>query len=107
MDQMCLLWDSLWYIHADVILLSICMCILHIVFCTVCKYVLSICKLFLSGARSQEFLTKAHVLWSCDNKSDLIFLIPSRLYVRVQWLYIRVQWLYSYSTPQPSISSYS
>ncbi len=34
-------------------------------------YVLSICKLFLSGARSQEFLTKAHVLWSCD-KSDLI-----------------------------------
>ncbi len=35
------------------------------------------------------------------------FLIPSRLYVRVQWLYIRVQWLYSYSTPQPSISSYS
>ncbi len=23
------------------------MCILHIVFCTVCKYVLSICKLFV------------------------------------------------------------
>ncbi len=47
-------------------------------------YVLSICKLFLSGARSQEFLTKAHVLWSCD-KSDFIFIFfSSRLYVRVQ-----------------------
>ncbi len=26
------------------------MCILHIVFCTVCKYVLSICKLFFETA---------------------------------------------------------
>ncbi len=42
-----------------------CMCILHIVFCTVCKYVLSICKLFcfsaLSGARSQEFHSPRHL----------------------------------------------
>ncbi len=42
-----------------------CMCILHIVFCTVCKYVLSICKLFcfsaLSGARSQEFHSSRHL----------------------------------------------
>ncbi len=48
------------------------MCILHIVFCTVCKYVLSICKLFfffflhcLEHARKN--------LWWCDNKSDLIW----------------------------------
>ncbi len=42
-----------------------CMCILHIVFCTVCKYVLSICKLFLFfalfGARSQEFHSPRHL----------------------------------------------
>ncbi len=41
------------------------MCIMHIVFCTVCKYVLSICKLFcffaLSGARSQEFHSPRHL----------------------------------------------
>ncbi len=41
------------------------MCILHIVFCTVCKYVLSICKLFcffaLSGARSLEFHSPRHL----------------------------------------------
>ncbi len=38
---------------------------LHIVFCTVCKCVLSICKLFcfsaLSGARSQEFHSPRHL----------------------------------------------
>ncbi len=46
-------------------ILSICMCIMHIVFCTVCKYVLSICKLFcffaLFGARSQEFHSPRHL----------------------------------------------
>ncbi len=45
--------------------MSMCMCILHIVFCTVCKYVLSICKLFLFfalfGARSQEFHSPRHL----------------------------------------------
>ncbi len=44
------------FLYSTQCVLSICMCILHIVFCTVCKYVLSICKLFvlfsLSGARS-------------------------------------------------------
>ncbi len=38
---------------------------MHIVFCTVCKYVLSICKLFcffaLFGARSQEFHSPRHL----------------------------------------------
>ncbi len=50
------------------------------VFCTLssvqsCKYVLSICKLFLqlSEPLSRILLTKALVLWSCDNKSDLIW----------------------------------
>ncbi len=42
------------------------MCFLHIVFCTVCKYVLSICKLFfyfaLSGARFFLFVT-IKVIW--------------------------------------------
>ncbi len=54
------------------------MCILHIVFCTVCKYVLSICKLLLFfcavwSTLLRISLTKALVLWWCDNKSDLIF----------------------------------
>ncbi len=55
------------------------MCILHIVFCTVCKYVLSICKLLLLffctvwSTLIRISLTKALVLWWCDNKkSDLI-----------------------------------
>ncbi len=54
-------------------------CILHIVFCTVCKYVLSICKLLLLffctvwSTLVRISLTKALVLWWCDNKSDLIF----------------------------------
>ncbi len=42
--------------------LFICMCILHIVFCTVCKYVLSICKLFFCtvwSTLSRISLTKA------------------------------------------------
>ncbi len=94
------------------------MCILHIVFCTVCKYVLSICKLLLFFLHCLSIcklllffctvcpyvnfllffctvcpyvnccccffctvwstlirisLTKALVLWWCDNKSDLIW----------------------------------
>ncbi len=93
------------------------MCILHIVFCTVCKYVLSICKLLLLFCTVCPYvncllffctvcpyvncccffctvcpyvncllffctvwstlirisLTKALVLWWCDNKSDLIW----------------------------------
>ncbi len=50
------------------------MCILHIVFCTVCKYVLSICKLFVLffctvwSTLIRISLTKALVLWWCDNK---------------------------------------
>ncbi len=62
--------------------LSICMCILHIVICTVCKYVLSICKLLcfvfcffctVWSTLIRISLTKALVLWWCDNKSDLIW----------------------------------
>ncbi len=34
-------------LYSTLSVLSACMCILHIVFCTVCKYVLSICKLLL------------------------------------------------------------
>ncbi len=80
------------------------MCILHIVFCTVCKYVLSIRKLLLFFCTVCPYvncllffctvcpyvncllffctvwstlirisLTKALVLWWCDNKSDLIW----------------------------------
>ncbi len=56
------------------------MCILHIVFCTVCKYVLSICKLLLFfffctvwSTLIRISLTKALVLCWCDNKSDLIW----------------------------------
>ncbi len=52
------------------------MCILHIVFCTVCKYVLSICKLLFFctvWSTVRISLTKALVLWWCDNKSDLIW----------------------------------
>ncbi len=53
------------------------MCILHIVFCTVCKYVLSICKLLffciIWSTLVRISLTKALVLWWCDNKSDLIW----------------------------------
>ncbi len=37
------------------------MCILHIVICTVCKYVLSIIVSALSGARSQEFHLPRHM----------------------------------------------
>ncbi len=54
------------------------MCILHIVFCTVCKYVLSICTFFclffctVWSTLIRISLTKALVLWWCDNKSDLI-----------------------------------
>ncbi len=62
------------------------MCILHIVFCTVCKYVLSICKLFFLHCLSicKLFVVFLHCLeharknfthqdtW-CDNKSDLIW----------------------------------
>ncbi len=33
-------------LYSTLCVLSICMCILHIVFCTVCKYVLSICIFF-------------------------------------------------------------
>ncbi len=55
------------------------MCILHIVFCTVCKYVLSICKLLFFctvwSTLVRISLTKALVLWWCDNKSDLIWYI--------------------------------
>ncbi len=37
------------------------------------QYVLSICKLFCTvwSTLSRISLTKAHVLWSCDNKSDI------------------------------------
>ncbi len=68
-----------------------CMCIMHIVFCTVCKYVLSICKLFcffaLSGARSQEFHSPRHlccgdvtikVIWFDLNYSPLCRSKPVR-----------------------------
>ncbi len=52
------------------------MCILHIVFCTVCKYVLSICQNFFFctvwSTLIRISLTKALVLWWCNNKSDLI-----------------------------------
>ncbi len=58
------------------------MCFLHIVFCTVCKYVLSICKLLLFfctvwSTLIRISLTKALVLWWCDHKSDLIWLLLS------------------------------
>ncbi len=43
-------------------------CVFCIVFCTVCKYVLSIWSTLLRIS-----LTKALVLWWCDNKSDLIW----------------------------------
>ncbi len=58
--------------------LSICMCILHIVncislqvhTCTHCLYVNCFCTVLSTLSRIS--LTKAHVLWCCDNKSDLI-----------------------------------
>ncbi len=61
------------------------MCILHIVFCTVCKYVLSICKLLLLffctvwSTLVRISLTKALVPWRCDNKSDLIFYLKKKM----------------------------
>ncbi len=53
--------------------------LLQTVFCTVCKYVLSICKFFyfffctVWSTLIRISLTKARVLWWCDNKSDLIY----------------------------------
>ncbi len=44
MYNVSLINECVFIVHC---VLSICMCILHIVFCTVCKYVLSICKLFV------------------------------------------------------------
>ncbi len=43
-------------VHCVVLSTSICMCILHIVFSTVCKYVLSICKLLCFGVLVFLFL---------------------------------------------------
>ncbi len=67
-------------LYSTLCVLSICMCILHIVFCTVCKYVLSICKknffnffCTVCSTLVRISLTKALVLWGCDNKSDLIW----------------------------------
>ncbi len=64
-------------LYSTLCVLSICMCILHIVFCTVCKYILSICKFFFFctvwSTLVRISLTKALVMWWCDNKSDLIW----------------------------------
>ncbi len=69
-------------LYSTLCVLSICMCILHIVFCTVCKYVLSICKkcccccfFTVWSTLVRISLTKALVLWWCDSKSDLIWLV--------------------------------
>ncbi len=59
--------------NSTLCVLSICMCIQHIVFCVsmYCLYVN--CFWTVWSTLSITSLTKAHVLWWCDNKSDLIW----------------------------------
>ncbi len=67
--------------NSTLCVLSICMCILHIM------YVLSICKLFL---HCLEHVLKnfTHVLWSCDNESDLIW------WTGVMWITCGLLWCF-------------
>ncbi len=64
-------------------------CKLFVVFCTVCPYVNCCCCFFCAvwSTLIRISLTKALVLWWCDNKSDLIwfwfdFLLRSALWAR-------------------------